>query len=227
MTVLAMLKDVAVYPFRGAGPVMLIIGTALCFMPFLAGFAPVIGFMAVVAGYMYLGAFYLQVIGQTVSDNDEIPDWPSLSNVISDLLLPNIRMAVAGVVAMVPLIAQAFLTEGAEFALEFDSPAAIPGLACMAFYLPMALLNAAVYETVASVLPHRVFPAIYRCMPSYLISSSFFFVIMMAEEFVSDWSERVPYVSWLALAFVSFYFLVIQGRMIGLIYRRSEQAIVA
>ncbi|TLD69195.1 hypothetical protein FEM03_19030 [Phragmitibacter flavus] len=217
-----MIKDAFVYPFRGAGPVMLVIGTLSLLFFGVARWAPVFGGIAALLGAAYLATFFLDVIGTTVSGGEEVPDWPSIADGWEDVVFPYLRVVVSVACGGLPLLAVGFLVPESE---AFFDVAFFGAVVLGAMYVPMALLNAAVYQTFESVLPHRVLPGIWKCMPSYLISAGLVVVLVLVGGAAVMLGERTAYVGWVFGAALSFYFMLVQARFIGMIYRKNEMAL--
>jgi hypothetical protein len=219
-----MMVDAFVYPFRGTGPVMLVIGTVGMLLLGVAQVAPLYGWLGGLIGTMYFAAFYLKITGTTVSGSEEIPDWPEVSDYMEDMVKPYLRTVTAWCLAALPWFCVELFVEETE---AYSQPLWWLALCFGAGYFPMALLNAAVHETIESVLPHRVVPAIVRCLPSYLWLVALVVVVGGGGSLVADWFFQLHYVGWLSGAFLSFYFAIVSARMVGIIYRKNEEKLEA
>jgi hypothetical protein len=212
------------YPLRGSGLLMIFIGAVMSFLLFIASFAPLYGAIAGLMGAAYFTAFYFDIITTTVVGGDETPDWPGLSDFLGDIALPLFRLIGVILISLVPQGALMYFLRPGDPGYE---AALWSGLGWAAFYFPMGLLNAAIYADISAALPHRVLPAIFRSMPSYLIAVFLLGAVIAISAVMAEVSKLVPYLGWFLGSAFSLYFTMVQARIVGLIYRRNQERLEA
>ena len=214
-----MISDAFSYPLRGSGRIILVIGSLLSLFLGLGTFAPLLGFVAFMLGMLYLLAYFCDIITTTVGGSEDPPDWPEISDLFSDILAPALRVLGALLVSFIPMLAVRALTG--------DSPAALPAvwaaMALGAFYFPMAVLNTLISGEFSGALPHRVFPEIRETMPRYLLAAGLFFAVMLISSVFSALGSKVPYLGPLLASALSLYFMMVQGRVLGMIFRTGAE----
>lgn len=199
---------------------MILIGAVCSALIDLAHFAPRIGAVAALVGASYFGAFYLSIVGATMTDNDDLPDWPSVTEFAGDLFAPLLRLLGLGLISFGPAFL-GLLLHDPESASSWI-PMAL-GVAWGCFYFPMALIAAEARGGLVAALPHIVLPAIVRIFPHYIgavASMGGIFGLLLLEEFLlSD----IPYLGWFLAGVVALYGQMFQGRLTGLIYRHHGE----
>jgi hypothetical protein len=89
----------------------------------------------------------------------------------------------------------------------------------------MATLAVICHGTIWAALPHRVLPALCRCMPGYLMCAAAFAVAEMLRTWTGDAVEMNFFLSWALSWLVLVYVLLAQARLTGLIYLRYRRQI--
>lgn len=215
-----MFLDAFSFPIRRGGWVVILVGTVLSVLFGLLKAAPLLGLGFTVVSAGYFGAFYLSIIDTTMTGRDEVPDWPSFSNLWDDVLVPFFRLTGLVVISFSPLLALLFLLPGdtnALLALSLCGVALLLG--CL--YLPMATLGAQAFGGLRGALPHIVLPGLARAMPSYLLAFLALTAGVALCAAVEHFTTQIPYAGRLLTAAVALYSLMFQARLIGLIYRQK------
>jgi hypothetical protein len=217
-----MFKDAFTYPLRGSGKIMILIGSVFAVLLKIGSIAPLVGFMASVFAAGYFASFYFDVISATIAGQDTCPDWPSLSDFWDDIMIPFVRVVGAVILSFLPLII-------CVFAIHHESPAFIPaiwaGIAFGCLYFPMAILAIVLFGNLSGALPNIVIPALFRCMPGYLLVVGVLVLVFIISSVAEDFADRVFLVGWFLSAAISLYFLMVQARLIGLLYIRHQERI--
>ncbi len=214
--------DALSYPIRNSGWIMILIGAIFSAILDLFQFAPIFGLVVGVFGAGYFGAFYLDIVNATMTDHDEMPDWPSMSDFITDILSPFLRLTLLILISFTPLIALNFVPDP-------ETPwflyAVLVSVIYGCLYFPMGVLAAQSFGSVGAALPHIVLPAIFRTLPGYLLGvGALIFGFLMAG-FAQNFSSEIPFIGWFFTAVIGLYSLMFQGRLIGLIYREKREAL--
>ena len=144
---------------------MILMGAIFSVVLDLLQFAPLIGIAVALFSYGYFGGFYLDIISTTMSDRDEVPDWPSFSSFIDDILSPFIRLVGLVLISFLPVFALLFADQKDPWFI----PAMIGAVVYGCFYFPMAVVAAQAFGGLGAALPHIVFPAVFS-RPSRLLA---------------------------------------------------------
>lgn len=213
------LMDALTYPVRGSGWAMVVIGAVIALLPGLFSGIMYLGPIAWVMGLCYFNAFYFLIVESTVSGKDDTPDWPDVSNITEDLLLPFLRTLRVAVLSFFPLLIVLYIRD--EPRGMWGSPAVWAGISWGVFYFPMAMLNTIVSNDMAASLPHRVLPLIKRGMPSYLVLTGLLVVALLFSRAVTGIMSGVPLIGGLLSAATGLYFMMAEARLAGTFYRRQ------
>ena len=227
---LAQLPGAFVYPLRGGGKSLIIAGGVffglLDFVRWIVGLLPV-PFLSIVARVALgiiaciLPAYVLEVIGRSAAGEDEPPGWPPIADWREDLVRPALLILAAVAVSVLPAVACRIAL--AQEWMHSSTPTWIfVGVAVL--HLPMALLAVALFQGVAGLNPLVVFPAIGRTAPAYLVACATLAGIagiwIVVVRFLS---VPIPGLGAVAPAAISIFLLMIQMRILGLMYNTYEQ----
>lgn len=219
-----MFVDALSYPIRGSGWIMILLGAILGVIFDIATIAPVFGLAVLIFSGGYFCAFYFDIIGSTMCDHDDMPEWPGFEDIVDGILMPLIVVIALLILSFWPLVALVFLEEEYGAAPWFEAAIyAAMFLGCC--YFPMAVIAYQAFSTFSSTLPHVVVPAIFKALPSYLIAVVALILVWVAINFAQEYAVRVPYVGWFVAWAVALYGLMFQARLIGLIYREKQDVL--
>jgi len=217
-----MVFDALVYPFKGSGWIMIGIGTVLSLLLNVASFAPLLGGAVSLCSAGYFTSFYFDIIASTVTGGEECPDWPSVSNMWDDMLRPLLQLFGAIFVSFLPLLICLYVLREAK-SEHFAVVLSFFGFGCL--YFPMAILGLVQFGNLSGTLPHVVVPALWRCLPGYLLTVATFVFVLIVSAVIQRLAGKVPFWGWLLASTVSLYFLMVQARLIGLLYVKNEERI--
>lgn len=207
------LPGTLVFPFRRNGIILLIIG-ALVFLvlEFLARFSWILTVIS--TGYLF--AYMQKIISHSAQGEDDMPDFPEFSEWWSDIIQPFLQFTGTAVVSFAPAIAAAILLRNNEFIL----PAVIVTIALGAIYFPMALLAVAVSDNFLALSPHIVIPSIIRVLVPYMVACVFLGILVGARfgAALAMSLVPVPLLPSVAIGFLSLYLLVVEMRVLGLLF---------
>lgn len=218
-------KDALAYPWRNSGWMVILIGAVLAALSdFFSGFA-LLGLAAWFLGLAYFNAFYFKIVESTISGSDEAPDWPDLSDLPGEILLPMVRTMGVWLISFLPaILVLAFREEGSTL---WENPLGVLVMLGGAFYFPMAILDVIVGNDIRLALPQEVLPRIRRAMPGYLSLVGLLVTMLILSSVVSSLTSAVPIVGVFLSSGVALYFMMAQARLAGSFYRRrmEEEAI--
>ncbi len=201
---------------------MILTGAVLAVVLDVAGWVPVLGIAVAVFSAGYFSGLYLDIVGSTMTGSDRMPDWPTFTDFLDDIVAPFLRVVglLIGSFALVGVVLFVADPEAEGFWWMVGAAVAV---GC--FYFPMAVLGSVAAGNLGGALPHVVWPAIFRCLPSYLVVVIGLVVALGVCGVVEEYGGRVPYVGWFVAAGVAIYSMMMQGRLIGLIYRRKAEVL--
>lgn len=225
---LGILRDAASYPMRKDGWYILIPGAFLGLAWVIGStFGSLVSSFPLVFGLAYFSAFYLSIVEATIIGKDEVPEWPALSNMGQDFVMPFFVVVTTFLLAALPSIAFAFATSNVAGA-EMGSIAFFMYIVGQA-YIPMALLSYAATGSFGSIFPWKVLPAITRCNLGYVALAA---ITCVAGLVVSELVERfftfsiffsfADAVGSFLTVILQFYWMIVHGRLVGLFYRRYQ-----
>ncbi len=173
-----------------------------------------IGFFFFLAGF--LCAYAVKLVRSSADGEKQPPDWPSIIDFWTDIALPLVQVLVTITISFGPLLGYLYLTFG-------DGMSAVPGLALglLAFgivYFPMAFLAMSVSGSVEYANPVFVISGIVKIGPTYLIACVVLCLVFVIEGVLQTVFASIPFVGWVANQLLSLYFLMVECRIIGLLY---------
>lgn len=203
------------YPFRKNGWSMLVVGTL--FFAFLDWIASFLGILISVIVGGYLCSFALKIIACSANGEDEMPDWPDLSNLWDDIVWPLILVLLTLFLCMVPALAW-------EFGVSHQ-PDAIFWILIGAgmLYLPMGLIAVTLFHTLLALNPVLVIGSILKAPLPYGIAALVFVAVYAISLFGQTvLAGAVPYAGPAMAGFVSLYLLVVDMRILGMLYHTNS-----
>jgi hypothetical protein len=217
-----MFADAVGYPIRFGGWAMIVTGAVLSVVLDFLQAVPVAGMAIGAFAFGFFCGFYLSIVSTTIAGDDGVPDWPDVTDFIDDIGWPLVRVVGLGIISFVPVIVVINLVPEHSSAFPWAVGAAV---AAGCFYFPMALLGSTVCGNLYGALPHIVLPGIFRALPGYLLAVPALVIAFVAGFAAEVYSSRIPYVGWFVASAVAIYSMMIQARLIGLIYRRKREVL--
>ncbi len=217
--IIAVVKDAFQYPRRTHGWSILIPAMA---MPIVA-LVPILGGVAILIIAGYLAAYYLHIIGTSTNGDEKLPDWPSMTNFAEDILWPLFQVLAVSFISVSPTILYSL------FQGEYATDGIFGGLLYLmsAAYFPMACIAVVMTDSLISALPHRVLPAIKRCLPEYWLPVIALVCIKVAIVLIEGLSILIlpSFLSSVVMALIAFYGLIMQARITGLTCQHFRERI--
>jgi len=210
------------YPFKGSGWIMVIIGAVLATLLKIKSASPFLGGAVSLYGSGYFISFYFDIIASTVTGGQECPDWPSSSNFWFGLFPPLFKFTGALVLSFLPLLICLCILDK-TFAHYQSAFWGSITFGCL--YFPMSILGIVEIGNMEGALPHVVLPAVCRCLPGYLLAVAILAFIVIFSVKIEEMADEVHIWGRLLSSALSFYFLMVQARFIGLLYVKNEERI--
>jgi hypothetical protein len=206
------------YPLNKSGLLLLALGTVFFLILALAlrlAFIFRLPIQVFTLGYLF--AYMQRIISSSALGEDEVPDFPDVTEIWSDIILPFLLFTGTSLVSFAPVLAVAVLLH------EHDLfwPILIAVLAACGFYFPMALLAVGVTDRFLALSPHIVVPSILRVLAPYLVAC-LVLATLAGLRFGMAWGldfVPIPIVPSIIDGFVSLYFLIVEMRILGLLFR--------
>lgn len=221
----ARLPRAFLYPFRGAGLLILICATlAFSALNFIGG-------IWIIVFYGFLFLFMQNILHTTTSDENEPLGFPDVGGLIGAAL----QLGATILSSFGPAIGLAIAR---FYEIEIPGAAIIASFIFGCFYFPMAFLAVAMKDSVLAANPLIVIPAIFKIPLEYLITCVLLIGVFSVRQ-LGDWLSAVAggvslstkdmSVFFLALgvraiwAFSSIYLLTVSMRILGLLYITKKE----
>jgi hypothetical protein len=226
----ARLPGVFVYPFKGSGILVLIVGTFV-----IAGLqimsAGIFSILLKIVAYGYLFSYMQNIIHATAAEEVEMPELPGMDDVfagfvrLAGTVLASFGVAIGLAVAVVA---------GVEIPVSLIIIAVILG--CI--YFPMAFLAVAMKDNPLAANPLIVVPSILKVPMAYLVTVILFGAIFGASQvgnLIASVMGTVTFTTTsgsvllmaiafrLVWSFISVYLLTINMRILGLLYLTKKE----
>lgn len=223
----ARLPGAFTYPFKGPGLwiivgwlvfriVLWVLGLILSIPPYMG----VISMALAIFALGYICAYMLKLIVSSAAGEEEPPDWPEVSSFWDDILRPLLLVIATGVAVFLPLwiyMIVLFWSPGGFEAMTAFPLAMVLLWALGAFLLPMALLGVAMHSNLSGLNPVRIVVSIAKVFGPYLVTC-ILLALATAGRYAYGFLPRIPIASAVLSEAVAMYSLMVEMRLIGLIY---------
>jgi hypothetical protein len=218
------------YPIKGDGLILLIGGGILFLLidgaTFLAKFAFIYGLIAVifltVFGVGYLTRFLQNIVVSSARGENEMPDWPDLTDYSSEVTTPFFQSLGLVLFCFAPAIVLTLYAFHAGEGGAWLGWAITTSIFFGAIYFPMAFMAVAMFDSLAAVNPLLLIPSILKIPKEYSLAIVLFVVILILRwlgEKVLPGLLGIPYILPSIVAnFFGLYLLAVEMRILGLLY---------
>ena len=223
------------YPFVGDGLILLFGGTIffgfLDAANYISRHAFMYGMRAMtmraviftfILGTGYLFAFLKKVIYASAEGDEQMPDWPELSEWQADIVSPMFQFVVISVLSFGPALAVQIWSDG-------DYPWLVWLVAVLGcFYFPMAFLGVAMFDSLAALNPLFILGSILKVPREYLVAALVFAGIVglrWLSETALGMLLRIPLAPALFADLLGLGLLIIEARILGLLYLSQKAAL--
>jgi hypothetical protein len=227
----ALWREAFSYPFKKDGAILLVCGTVVFAflegarwvlftgvksMGFLGASFIATFFLCVVMSVGYLFSFMQGVIQSSARGDKAMPDWPEISAFWDDLVVPFFQFTCIWILCLGPGIAVMWLLQ--------QPMAGVPLICLGLFCMPMAILTAAMADTMAGFNPLTIFSGIGKVPWPYLTVCGIFLVIIAVVHGVGKFLEwtQIPILPTVIGTFISLYGVAVEMRLLGLLYYTNK-----
>jgi hypothetical protein len=226
------------YPLAKDGAVLLLSGTVFLsvieagqyFAWFAAtegrGLGSVVGMALLILlmgfGVGYLTSFLRRVVTSTAMNERKSPDWPDVSDLAGDVLVPLLQLAVTILACLAPAIVVGMFVQAHE---ARGQTAVLIACGWGVIYFPMAFLAVAMFDSLAALNPLLLLPSMARIPGSYLLTVAIMSAVLAAKWAGDYFLPRVfpvPIVPSVLSTLAGLYLVMVEARVLGLLYRANK-----
>ena len=185
----------------------------------LASLLPILGLIASLILAAYFCAIFFEIMVTSASGSNDCIGFPNLTDLLDDLILPFFKVVAVGLFSFAPAVLFAF-------SLPVGSASDVILFALMGvglIYFPMAILAVGILGTFRGLLPHIVVPSILKAGGLYWAIVGILFAVFVVKIYLLGFLAEIFIVGALVSALVSMLTLMINGRLLGLLYRNKEE----
>jgi hypothetical protein len=207
----AKLPGAFVYPLKGWAISVVLTGAIMLFFTELAARFSLRAWLVAILVMGYMCAYLIKIANKSGDGDDILPHWPSMS----DGLVGNFFLFFFTVlVSFVPVMAYGAAVIWLEAPLRFI---VLPiYLSCL--LLPMALLRVAMFQTLSALNPWGIVQSIFRVPTPYMVACILLGCLIYARIVLGVAFLFVPYVGGFLETLFAFYLVIVEMRILGLIY---------
>ena len=223
------------YPMKADGWILLIVGTILFLVldgvGYLGKFVPFYGVALVgvigMFGAGYLFAYLRLILNASALGEDEMPDWPEMTGVISAFfeLLGTVCFCFAPAIGLTLYAAYMGAHGNNESPSIWLGWAIAASLILGCLYFPMAFLAMAMFDSIGGVNPLLVIPSIAKVLKDYLLTVVMFGLILILRWLAMKYLKvvlPVPLLPTFVSDLVGLYLMTVEARVLGLLYRENK-----
>ena len=210
------------YPFKGMGWAAIVAGALFFWGLNFLRCVPFVGLLIGLFVAGYLAAFMIRIIDASAAGRDSPPDWPDLSSFWDDVLRPLLLLVATVAFSFLPLVIRLLVGVWNGGPSGGGYPKDELFWICLGWgllYLPMGLIAVALFDSVAALNPVVVVGGIVKTFPAYLLAAGLLFVCYWLNAWLQEAiSDLVPVLGSLVATAVALYFLMVEMRLLGLLY---------
>jgi predicted Zn finger-like uncharacterized protein len=212
------LPDVFAYPFKSWGIITLVAGSIFITITlFFAAYA----FWFGIIGYVFVGGllsyYMMKIVFHSAEGELDLPGW-DVEDWWDDIVCPVFQLILVTVVAYAPLFLYLIIsifTGGPSLIIV------IPLLIFGTVFQPMGILSMSLHHSFASLNPAILIPAIFKIPLDYAVACGMLFLIFILKAFFT-YLLVIPFVGPFIDNFVMIYLLVVEMRILGLMYYANK-----
>ncbi|GEM_PF-2035201 len=199
------------YPFRGDGLLMLILGAILFTgLSFAGNFIFIVG--AATWGYILL--MLQQVIHGTAMGEDRLPNWPDFDG-FGDVFMKAFQWFAVVAICFGPAFFLAVVrTEDSDLSLILVGVAFLIG----SIYFPMAILSVGMHDSIQGLNPLVVFRGMFTIPGHYLLTLLIFLGLSFLQGFATYLADLIPFLGVFLNKFIELWSAIFLARILGALY---------
>jgi hypothetical protein len=169
----------------------------------------------------YLCAFMFGIVSRSAVGDPQPPPWPDVTDAYEDVVRPLVLVVGTVFIAMLPAVVLGLGSMVYGWRTETLGWAAY---AAGLVYLPMAMLGVCLTENFLMASPHVVIPAILK-VPAEYVTVCAAMAVAVGVQYLGQAGglDRLPVIGALAAEFISLYCLVLQMRLLGVLYYTRQE----
>lgn len=215
---MTILGDIFSYGYRGGGKYILLICVVLSAVAQLASLAPAFGWVAWWLVFGYFCATYFKVIETSATGSTEAPDFPEVSSMFEDVVVPAFKVIAVSAVCFGPEIIYGIFSESrANPAISI----ALKGFGYV--YFPVAMMAVVCLGYLGAMSPHIALPAIFRAGGLYWLAVFLLAILDLFQGFISALLGGVFLLNVVVMTLLGAYVFLTNGRILGVIYREPQE----
>lgn len=200
-----------VYPLKGWAIVVVLTGGLMMFFTELAARFSLRAWLVAIAVMGYLCAYLIKIANKSGDGDDVLPHWPSMADgFIGTFFLFLFTVLLCFVPVMAYVAAMIWLGAPLRFII-------LP-LYLTCFVLPMAILRVAIFQSFSALNPWGTLQSIVRVPTPYLVACILFAFLIYARVTLGILFHFIPYVGGLIETLFAFYLVIVEMRILGMIY---------
>lgn len=208
--------EALVYPFRGEGVFLLLVGAVFFWLANFLTFLPLVGSIVGLLTFAYFWAYLLEIMRSSATGKDQLPGWVPITDFWNDIAAPCLLAVMTIVLSGLPLIGIA--VTGATTSWDPPTWSWIAAGVVSVLYLPMSLLAVNLGGSITAMNPAIIVPSIMRVPGDYLIACMFLVLLLGVEGILGDSMGQITVIGSLLRIFVSLYFGAVEMRILGVLY---------
>lgn len=223
------------FPLKGDGLILIVVGALLLMLldavKYVAKFGLMYGWFATgfltVLGVGYLTAYLRRILNSTAMGDNEMPEWPEISDYSNDIVSPFRQLVLTILFCFLPAIGLAIYAaySAAEGDTSWMGWGSLASIILGAIYFPMAFMAVAMFDSVAAVNPLLIVPSIMKVLKEYVLV-----MILVGMVMFLNWLSKnhlkdiipLPLVPTVLAGLLQLYLLIVVMRMLGLLYREKQ-----
>ena len=199
------------YPVKHGGLMRLIFGAVVLWVGALAAMYGARGLILTGPILGYFATYLLDIANESGDGKDEIPNWPSFDfELAANFTMLNLTILLSVLPVGLYLAAMYFYSLPFEYLI-------IP-IYFSAFFLPMAMIRVCMIQSLEGVLPLPVLTSICKVPTAYFGLCLVMTALLLIQVVVVVLCGLIPYAGMFLNALVSFYFMILSMRVLGLFY---------
>jgi hypothetical protein len=199
------------YPFTNWGWFNILLAGIFYWMVEFAMMFSLRAMVIAVPAFGYLGVYLINIANRSGDGDDELPEWPPFSyGLVGTFFL----FAAINLFSFLPVIAYALamIFLGAPFKFI------ILPLYLTLFFLPMATLRVAMFQTTSAMNPIATLRSIFQVPTPYMVACLTFFLLLYVRIGLTVLLDGIPLLGGILESIIGMYLLFLEMRILGLIY---------